>query len=327
MQPKKVFITGGSGFIGSHVVEKFLDEGSEVTCLVEYNSHGSIGNLSHLPKEKLDRVKIVHGNIHDTEHLKEYMKDHDTIIHLAALIAIPYSYENPRAYIRTNVEGSLNVFQAALEVGAKKVIHTSTSEVYGTPHTVPIKETFPLQGQSPYSASKIAADKVAESYFNSFDLPLVIARPFNNYGPRQSARAFIPTVILQALYGDKIMHGSLHPTRDYLYAEDTADAYFTLAKASNVNGKTVNLGTSKEWSMGDILKTIVALSGRDVQLVEDPARIRPNKSEVLRLNANIDLMTELTGWKPKVSFEEGLRKTMEWYKLNRTYSDVNRYHK
>ena len=252
----RVFITGGAGFIGSHVVEKFLKEGSEVTILVEYNSNHNIDSLKHLSEEDRKKVKLVFGDVNSYSFLKNKIKDHDLVLHLASLISIPYSYENPAAYFRTNVQGTCNVLQAAMDSNVKRVLHTSTSEVYGTPMSVPINEKFPLQGQSPYSASKIGADKVAESFFCSFGLPVTTIRPFNTYGPRQSMRAVIPSMIMQALYTGKINHGYLEPTRDFTFVKDMAEAFYQIANSTNTYGEVLNVGTGISCTIDDLLLSI-----------------------------------------------------------------------
>ena len=324
----RVFITGGAGFIGSHVVEKFLKEGSEVTILVEYNSNHNIDSLKHLSEEDRKKVKLVFGDVNSYSFLKNKIKDHDLVLHLASLISIPYSYENPAAYFRTNVQGTCNVLQAAMDSNVKRVLHTSTSEVYGTPMSVPINEKFPLQGQSPYSASKIGADKVAESFFCSFGLPVTTIRPFNTYGPRQSMRAVIPSMIMQALYTGKINHGYLEPTRDFTFVKDMAEAFYQIANSTNTYGEVLNVGTGTEVSMREVLKTVLEEAGRPVEVVQDPERMRPSKSEVMRLLADNNKVKELVGWEPKVPFNEGIRKTIEWFKNNKKNNhNLNMYHR
>jgi NAD dependent epimerase/dehydratase len=323
---ERVFITGAAGFIGSHVVEYCLKQGFKVTALVEYSSDSRIDNLKYISSELSENLTIKFGNINEFRSVKNAMEDHDLVLHLAALISIPYSYENPQAYFKTNVLGTFNVMQAALELNVKRVIHTSTSEVYGTPHDVPIKEDFPLQGQSPYSASKIGADKVVESFYHSFNLPVTTVRPFNTYGPRQSIRAIIPSTILQALYTGKIKHGYLEPTRDLTYVEDTARMFLEIAKTTNTYGQVLNVGNGKEIKMRELVQKIKEFMGSEVVLEEDPKRIRPTGSEVMRLCADTTKIRELTGFEPRVTLDEGIKKTIEWFKINKPQYEFNRYY-
>ena len=322
----RVFITGAAGFIGSHVTEKFLKEGHEVTAFVEYSSDSRIDNLVYIPEELKRNLKIVFGDVNDFGSVKSAMQGHQVVLHLAALISIPYSYQNPGAYFRTNVLGTFNVMQAALDLHVRRVVHTSTSEVYGTPHAVPIKESFPLQGQSPYSASKIGGDKVVESFFSAFSLPVTTVRPFNTYGPRQSIRAIIPSVILQSLYDGKVRHGYLEPTRDLTYVGDTADGFYQVAKSTNTYGMVLNLGNGKEIPMRELVQKIVSLVGSHVVMEQDSDRMRPRKSEVMRLCADTSKVKELLNWEPSVSLEEGIRKTIEWFKVNKPNYDLGRYY-
>jgi NAD dependent epimerase/dehydratase len=311
-----VAVTGAEGFIGSHLTERLVNAGHRVRAMVQYNSFASFGWLETLPKEVMENVEVVLGDVRDSGSVMGLMKDAEVVYHLAALIAIPYSYEAPRSYLDTNAGGTLNVLEGARTLGTPRVIHTSTSEVYGTARTVPIHETHPLQGQSPYSASKIAADKMAESYFLSFDLPVVTLRPFNTYGPRQSARAVIPTTISQIAAGmQTIKLGALSPTRDFNFATDTADAFIAVGTAplEAVRGKTLNAGSGTEISVGDMVKLVAKLMNRDVEVTEDTARLRPDNSEVMRLVCDATELRALTDWEPKVNLETGLGITADWF--------------
>ncbi|MGD2118698.1 MAG: NAD-dependent 4,6-dehydratase LegB [Chromatiales bacterium] len=307
----KVLVTGADGFIGSHLTEMLVAKGYAVKALSQYNSFNNWGWLDDINCK--DDVEMLSGDVRDPHYCKHITKDVDVIFHLAALIAIPYSYVAPDSYVDTNIKGTLNICQAARENGVKRVIHTSTSEVYGTAQYVPIDEKHPLQPQSPYSASKIAADAMAMSFYNAFDLPVTIARPFNTYGPRQSARAVIPTIITQIANGIKtIKLGDVTPTRDFNYVEDTCRGFLALAETEASIGRTVNIGSNFEISVGDTLNLIKELMGSDVEFVTDEQRIRPGKSEVFRLwcdNSEIEL---LTGFKPQVSIREGLQRTIDW---------------
>ena len=315
LKNRKVLVTGADGFIGSHLVEALLEEGCHVKAFVYYNSFNSWGWLDTLPKNKLKNIEIFAGDIRDPNGVRTAIKDSDAVFHLAALIGIPFSYHSPDSYIDTNVKGTLNVLQAARDLGTERVVITSTSEVYGTARYAPIDENHPLQGQSPYSASKIGADKIAESFYLSFKLPVVTARPFNTYGPRQSARAIIPTIITQLLNGQpKIKLGSLHPTRDLNYVTDTCAGFIALAKCDAAIGQTVNIGSGREIAMGDLAKLIISASNKKALLASDGQRKRPAKSEVERLLCDNTLMHKLTGWAPKVSLEKGLSNTISWFK-------------
>lgn len=311
---KKVLVTGADGFIGSHLVESLLDEGVSVKAFVYYNSFGSWGWLDTLPKTRLKNVEIFAGDIRDPNGVRQAVSGTDTVFHLAALIGIPFSYHSPDSYIDTNVKGTLNVLQAARDLGTGKVIVTSTSEVYGTARYAPIDEKHPLQGQSPYSASKIGADKIAESFHLSFGLPVVTARPFNTYGPRQSARAVIPTIITQLLAGAKeIKLGSISPTRDLNYVKDTCAGFLSLAKSAEVVGETVNIGSGREISVGDLAALIMEIAGRKAVIRTEKSRKRPSGSEVERLLCDNSRIKSLTGWKPAFSLEDGIRRTVEWF--------------
>ncbi len=313
IQNKAVLVTGADGFIGSHLVEKLLKEGCKVKALSYYNSFNFWGWLEQIPAHP--NLAVVSGDIRDPHFCKEITKGIDVVFHLAALIAIPYSYAAPDSYVDTNVKGTLNICQAAKENGVQRVIHTSTSEVYGTALYVPIDEKHPLQPQSPYSASKIGADAMAMSFFLSFELPVVTARPFNTYGPRQSARAIIPTIISQIASGKKeIQVGDIKPTRDFNYVEDTCDGFIALAKCDEAIGKTVNIASNFEVTVEDTFLLIKKLMNSDVQFIQDPARIRPKGSEVFRLWGDNTVIKNLTGFNPKFTLESGLQMTIEWFK-------------
>ncbi|MCH5220849.1 MAG: SDR family NAD(P)-dependent oxidoreductase [Muribaculaceae bacterium] len=305
-------VTGADGFIGSHLVEALLSRGYHVRALAQYNSFNNWGWLEDIkPNEKLE---IVCGDVRDANFCREIVDGADIVFHLAALIAIPYSYIAPDSYVDTNIKGTLNICQAARDAKTQRLVVTSTSEVYGSALYVPIDEKHPRQPQSPYSATKIGADAIATSFFNAFDLPVVIARPFNTYGPRQSARAIIPTIITQIAAGNtKIKIGDLSPTRDFNYVEDTAAGFIALAEANGIEGRDINIATGKEISMADTLKLIANIMGKDVEECVDAERIRPIKSEVNRLCGDNSLVTSLTDWRPRHSLEEGLRKTIEWF--------------
>lgn len=313
---KRVLVTGAGGFIGSHLIERLTNLGAKVKAFVRYNSRNDQGLIEILPLEVKEKIEVVMGDLRDTEALREAIKGIDIVFHLGALIAIPYSYIHPREVVETNIMGTLNILNAARDYEVEKIIHTSTSEVYGTAQYVPINERHPLQGQSPYSASKIGADKIAESFYRAYDLPIAIIRPFNTYGPRQSARAVIPTIITQALTQDKVSLGSLHPTRDLTYVEDTIDGFIKIAESDNSIGEVINIGSGFEISVGDLAKKIISLIGKNVEIISVSERIRPLKSEVERLIADTKKARELLGWKPKVSLDEGLTRTIKWFKKN-----------
>lgn len=308
---KTVLVTGADGFIGSHLTEALLAEGYRVRALAQYNSFNYWGWLDDVRHPALE---VVSGDVRDGDFCRELARGCDTIFHLAALIAIPYSYVAPDSYVDTNIRGTLNMLQAARDTGAGRIVVTSTSEVYGTARQVPIPETHPRQPQSPYSATKIGADAIAASFYNAFDLPVVIARPFNTYGPRQSARAIIPTIIGQIAKGERrIKVGDLTPTRDFNYVADTCRGFIALATAPGIEGRDINIATGTEVSMEQTLRTIARIMDADVEWVTDPARLRPSKSEVRRLCGDNTLITTLTDWRPRHSLEEGLRKTVEWF--------------
>ncbi|MGM9799061.1 MAG: NAD-dependent 4,6-dehydratase LegB [Muribaculaceae bacterium] len=307
----KILVTGADGFIGSHLTDLLLSEGYQVRALSQYNS---FNNWGWLEGNKHKNLEVVSGDVRDAAFCRHIAKDCDTIFHLAALIAIPYSYVAPESYVDTNIKGSLNMCQAAMDCGARRIIVTSTSEVYGTAQYVPIDERHPRQPQSPYSATKIGADAIALSFFNAFNLPVVIARPFNTYGPRQSARAIIPTIISQIAAGKRqIMVGDLTPTRDFNFVKDTCRGFLALATADGIEGRDINIATGTEVSMKQTLETIAQLMNVDVEYVTDPARIRPSASEVRRLCGDNTLITSLTDWRPNFSLEQGLKETIDWF--------------
>lgn len=327
LKSKKILVTGADGFIGSHLVERLMDENCKIKAFVYYNSFNSWGWLDTFPKDKLKNIEIFAGDIRDPSGVRIAIKDVDIVFHLAALIGIPFSYHSPDSYVDTNIKGTLNVFQACREYDIERVLITSTSEVYGTAQYVPINEKHPLQGQSPYSASKIGADRIAESFYCSFATPVIIARPFNTYGPRQSARAILPTIITQLLNGNKEIYlGSLHPTRDLNYVSDICDGFIAIAKCDATVGKEINIGSGTEISIGDLANLTIELIGSNAKIVSQDARKRPDRSEVERLVCDNGLMKKLTGWSPKISLREGLLKTIDWFKnkerLSKYKSDV-----
>ncbi len=312
IKEKSVLVTGADGFIGSHLVEHLVKDGAKVKALSYYNSFNNWGWLEDSPV--LGKIEVISGDIRDPYFCKHITKDIDVIFHLAALIAIPYSYIAPHSYIDTNVNGTLNICQAALENGCERILHTSTSEVYGTAQYVPINEKHPLQPQSPYSASKIGADAIAMSFFNSFNLPLNIVRPFNTYGPRQSARAVIPAIISQIASGKKkIDIGDVTPLRDFNYVADTCKGFIEIAECDEAIGKTINLGSNSEISIQDTFELIKSIMKSDVTLAKDESRLRPVKSEVFRLWCDNTLIFQLTGFKPSFTIEDGLKLTVEWF--------------
>ena len=314
LKGKKVLVTGADGFIGSHLVERLIDEGCKVKAFVYYNSFNSWGWLDNFSKEKLDKIEIFTGDIRDPNGVRTAVKDVDVIFHLAALIAIPYSYHSPDSYVDTNIKGTLNILQAARDFNIKKILVTSTSEVYGTALYVPIDEKHPRQGQSPYSATKIGADHIAESFYRSFNLPVTIVRPFNTFGPRQSARAVIPTIITQLLNGKtEIKLGALHPTRDLLFVKDTANGFVEIAKSDKTLGQEVNIATKSEISIKDLAQKIIDLINPEAKIVTDDERLRPAKSEVERLFGDNTKIKELTNWEQKFNLEQGLQQTIEWF--------------
>lgn len=323
---KKVLVTGSEGFIGSHLTERLVDLGAEVTALVQYNSFNNWGWIDTFDKRVKDNIKVVTGDIREYDGMKRIIKGQEVVFHLAALIAIPYSYLSPMAYVRTNVEGTTNVLEACREYEVEKIVHTSTSEVYGTALYVPIDEKHPMQGQSPYSASKIGADKIAESFYKSFGLPVATIRPFNTYGPRQSARAVIPTIISQILSGKtEIKLGSLTPTRDFNYVKDIAEAFIKIAESEKTIGEVINAGSNYEISIGDTVKKIINIIGKDVKITSDEERIRPENSEVNRLWADNTKIKDFTEWLPKYNVDEGLKETVKWIENNIQYFKTDIY--
>ncbi len=319
-EENRVLVTGAGGFIGSHLTEKLVGLGASVRALVRHNSRNNWGLLEILPSHVKDKIEVFMGDLRDSETVQEIMKDVDIVLHLGALISIPYSYVRPREVIETNVMGTLNILNAARICGPRKIVHTSTSEVYGTAQYVPIDEKHPLQGQSPYSASKISADKIAESFFRSYELPVATIRPFNTYGPRQSTRAIIPTIITQALVQDTVSLGSLHPVRDLTYVENTVEGFIRVAESDEAIGEVINIGSGFGISIGELADKIISLVGRKVKIVSDSKRVRPTKSEVGRLIADISRTKELIGWEPTISLDEGLKRTIHWVEEN-----INRY--
>ena len=321
---KRVLVTGAGGFIGSHLTERLVKEGAKVRAFVHYNSRNDWGLLELLSKDILQEIEIFSGDIQDSFAVCKAVKGCHIVFHLASLIAIPYSYIAPQSFVSTNVLGAVNVMEACLKEGVERVVHTSTSEVYGTARYVPIDENHPLQGQSPYSASKIGADKIAESYYRSFDLPVAIIRPFNTYGPRQSARAVIPTIITQLLTSDRLKLGDLTPTRDLNYVEDTVEGFLKMATIPEAVGKVINIGSGKEISIGNLAYKIMQIIGKNVPVVTEEIRKRPEKSEVKRLIADNSKARKLLGWQPRFSLEEGLKRTIVWVEkyLDRYKADI-----
>lgn len=313
----RVLVTGADGFIGSHLTEELVKAGKRVRAFAYYNSFNSWGWLDTLPKEVLKEVEVFTGDIRDPNGVREAMKGMDEVFHLAALIAIPFSYHSPDTYVDTNIKGTLNILQAARELSTSRVLVTSTSEVYGTARYVPIDEEHPYQGQSPYSATKIGADRLAESFHKSFNMPITIVRPFNTYGPRQSARAVIPTIITQLLSGkNKIELGSLTPTRDFNYVRDTVNGFIEIAKSSRTIGEEINIATQQEISIGQLAEELIRQINPSAKIICDEARLRPEKSEVNRLLGSNEKIKRLTEWVPKYSFEQGVSETIDFFKQN-----------
>jgi NAD dependent epimerase/dehydratase len=310
---KNVFVTGAGGFIGSHLTEELIRRGANVKAFVHYNSRNDWGLLEQLEEDVLGEVEVVSGDITDPFFVKTATKDADIIFHLAALIGIPYSYIAPESYVNVNIKGTLNVLQAGLDNEVNKIVHTSTSETYGTAEYTPIDEAHPLKGQSPYSASKIGADKMAESYYRSFDLPVAIIRPFNTFGPRQSARAIIPTIISQALTKDEVHVGSLSPVRDLTFVKDTVNGFIEIGTSDRSIGEVINIGTRSGVTIGELLQNILRVLGKeDIRIVEDTDRVRPDKSEVMELICDNSKATQLLEWSPQYTLDEGLAETIEW---------------
>lgn len=313
---KKVLVTGADGFIGSHLTELLVEEGYDVRAFSYYNSFNSWGWLDTIDKNKLKEIEVFTGDIRDPNGVRESMNGIDEVFHLAALIAIPFSYHSPDSYVDTNIKGTLNVLQAARDLETSRILVTSTSEVYGTAQYVPIDEKHPYQGQSPYSATKIGADRLAESFYRSFNMPISIVRPFNTYGPRQSARAVIPTIITQLLAGkEEIKLGALSPTRDFNYVKDTANGFIEIAKSDKTIGEEINIATQKEISIGELAEELIKQINPNAKIICDEERIRPDKSEVNRLLGSNKKIKELTAWEQKYSFEDGIKETIEWFKI------------
>lgn len=313
---KKVLVTGAGGFIGSHLTEGLVNLGADVRAFVRYNSRNDFGLLEVLPENIKTKMNVVAGDLRDPDTVKNIVRNRDILFHLGALIDIPYSYLHPREAVDTNIMGTLNILMAAKDTKIEQAIHTSTSEVYGTAQYVPIDEKHPLQAQSPYSASKISADKLAESFYKSYDLPLTIIRPFNTYGPRQSARAVIPTIITQALVRDEISLGSTTPIRDFTYVSDVVDAFIKIAESDNSIGEVINVGSGAGISIGDLANKIIFLTGRKAKIIFDKERVRPPKSEVQKLVADNSKAKKLINWEVKTNLEAGLKKTIEWIGKN-----------
>jgi NAD dependent epimerase/dehydratase len=322
---RPVLVTGAGGFIASHLVEALVTKGARVSAFVRYNSRSDPGLLALLPSESLVKVEVIAGDLRDLPAIQQAMRGVTHVFHLGALIAIPYSYVHPVEVVETNVIGTLNVLLAGRESGVERIVHTSTSEVYGTALRVPIDENHPLQGQSPYSASKIGADKLVESFYCSYDLPVVTIRPFNTYGPRQSARAVIPTIITQALTQEVVRLGNLEARRDLTYVSDTVAGFLQVAETTGVEGKTFNLGTGSEVKIGDLAQQVIALIGRQVRIELEAERLRPEKSEVQRLLSDNRLAKQQLGWVPQVSMEQGLVQTIEWIRQHLEYYQPGKY--
>lgn len=317
MLSKKVLVTGADGFIGSHLVEGLLELGCDVRAFVFYNSFNSWGWLDTFPKEKLREIDVFAGDIRDPNAVRKAMENIEEVFHLAALVSIPFSYHSPDSYVDTNIKGTLNILQAARDLGPKRVLITSTSEVYGTAQYVPIDEKHPFQGQSPYSATKIGADRIAESFYRSYDMPITIVRPFNTYGPRQSARAIIPTIIIKLLSGkEEIKLGSLTPTRDFNYVKDTISGFIEIARSCRTIGEEINIASQKEVSIGELAQELIKQINPRARIVLDEKRVRPEKSEVNRLLGSNEKIRKLTNWKPRYSLAQGLAETINWFRSN-----------
>jgi len=325
IEGKKTLVTGAGGFIGSHLVKALVRMGAEVSVFVRYNSRSDLGQLERLSEEIKREIEVFAGDLKDPEALRQSVKGCEIVFHLGSLIAIPYSYINPMDFVQTNIVGTANLLNTCLGNNVDKIVHTSTSEVYGTAIYCPMDEKHPLQAQSPYSATKIAADKLAESYHRSFGLPVAIARPYNTYGPWQSARAIIPTIILQALNGDQVMLGALHPTRDLSFVEDTVNGLIEVAKSPHSIGEVINIGSGKEISIEDLVQIILTIMRKEAEIHRDDLRVRPEKSEVERLICDNSKARELLSWGPRITLKEGLKRTVDWYKTHigeyrRTYA-------
>lgn len=320
-----VLVTGAGGFIGSHLVERLVAEGASVRAFVHYNSRNDPGLLGFIPTSTLGQVEIIGGDLRDPVGVRQAVRGCEIIFHLGALISIPYSYEHPYEVAETNLMGTLNVLQACRELGVQRLVHTSSSEVYGTALRVPIDEDHPLQGQSPYSASKIGADKLAESYYCAYDLPVVTLRPFNTYGPRQSDRAVIPTIISQALQGSQVRLGNLEARRDLTYVSDTVDGFLRAAMAPGIEGQAFHLGTGREVSISELVKEIGGILGKELDIQVDPQRLRPERSEVGRLVADPSRAKQTLGWEAKVSLEQGIQETVAWMQSHLDLYQTGRY--
>jgi dTDP-glucose 4,6-dehydratase len=322
----KILVTGAGGFIGSHLTEELVRQGEEVRAFVRYNSRNEIGLLEDLPEEMKNQIEVIPGDLKDPDGVKKVVRGCKKVFHLGALIAIPYSYFHPFNFVQTNVVGTAHLLNACLEEDSvERIIHTSTSEVYGTAQYVPIDEKHPLQAQSPYAASKISADKLAESYYLSFGLPVAIIRPFNTFGPRQSLRAIIPTIISQAIEDKKIRLGNIRPRRDFLYVKDTVRGFIQLGKSDEVIGKVVNIGAGKDTSIEELVKMILSLMEKEGEVETEERRIRPDKSEVMQLLSDTSLAQKLFKWEPRYALEDGLRETIEWYQNNLSRFKVGSY--
>jgi dTDP-glucose 4,6-dehydratase len=322
---RRVLVTGAGGFIGSHVVERLVRSGASVRAFIRYTSRPDHGCLTDLPVEIQDQVEVYRGDLANPEALNDAVAGTSVVLALGALIAIPYSYRHPREYVFTNVEGVVNVLEACRRHEVERLVHTSTSEVYGTAQRVPIDEDHPLQAQSPYAATKVAADQLALSYWRTFSTPVVVARPFNTYGPRQSARAVIPTIVTQALVNDTVRLGNLESTRDFTYVTDTVRGFLHAGETPEVEGKTFNLGTGREISVGDLARKIIAMLDLPVEIVLDEGRLRPRGSEVMRLISDNSLAKQSLSWQPEVSLEQGLERTIEWIREHLDLYRVGRY--
>ena len=322
---KKVLVTGAGGFIGSHVAERLVELGADVRALVRYNSAGTRGHLDRLPVHRAEAIDVYAGNLLDARSVNGAVAGREIVLHLGALIAVPYSYRHPGEILSANVLGTYNVLEAAREAGVERIVLASTSEVYGTAQTVPMDETHPLQAQSPYAASKIAADQLGLSFWRSYDLPVTILRPFNTYGPRQSARAIVPTIITQALISGRVFLGSMYPTRDLSYVADIVEGFVKVVESPGTVGEVIHIGSGKEISIGDLSEKIVALLNKPIEIVFDSQRVRPAASEVGRLVCDYSKAKSLIGWEPRTSLEDGLKRTLEWFAGNLTPYDPKRY--
>lgn len=327
LKSKKVLVTGAGGFIGSHLVEKLVEKGAKVKALCLYNSRGSWGWLEYSDDKTKNYIEVVLGDIRDRILMENITRNIDVVFHLAALIAIPYSYQAPESFIDVNIKGTLNILESARKNNVKRIIHISTSEVYGTPDKIPITEKNELKGQSPYSASKIGADKICEAYYSSYNLPVVIVRPFNTYGPRQSMRAVIPTILVQILKGkSEIKLGNLSPKRDLTYVEDTVEGIIKAAEVDNIEGETIQLGTGNTKSIKEIVEMALEISGKNIKIKQEKIRIRPDKSEVMILQSDPSKARQILDWKAKIDLKEGLEKTYNWFKENLQFYKEDIYH-